>query len=65
MALNSFQWSTERGQAKWVRGKLEVDTLTLLSAKFDTMTQRLDRMNVNVVSSSAPLPCEICASIEH
>ena len=48
MALNNFQWATERSQAKRVGGKLEVDALTLLSAKVDAMTQRLDRMNVNV-----------------
>jgi len=29
------------------------------------MTQRLDRMNVNAVNSSAPSPYEICSSIEH
>jgi len=29
------------------------------------MSQRLDRMNVNAVNSSAPTPCEICGSIEH
>ena len=46
MTLNNFQWSTERGQPKRVRGKLEVDALTLLAAKVDAMTQRLDRMNV-------------------
>ena len=65
MALNNFQWSTERGQLKWVGDKLEVDTLTLLSAKVDAMTQRLDRMNVNTVNSSAPPPYEIYGSIEH
>jgi len=54
MSLNNFQWSTEWGQPKWVRGKIEVDALTLLSAKEDAMTQRLDRMNVNAVNSSAP-----------
>jgi len=30
MALNNFQWSTERGQPKWVGGKLEVDALCFL-----------------------------------
>jgi len=40
--------------AKRVRGKLKVDALTLLSAKVDAMTQRLVRMNVNAVNSSAP-----------
>jgi len=29
------------------------------------MTQRLDRMNVNAVNSSAPPSCEICGSIDH
>jgi len=53
VVLNSFQWSTERGQPKYVRGKLEVDAFTLLSAKVDAMTQRLEHMNVNVVNSSA------------
>jgi len=39
----------------WVGGKLEVDV----------MTQRLDNLNVNVVNSSAPPPCEICDFLEH
>ena len=33
IALDNFQWSAERGQPKWVGHKLEVDALTLLSAK--------------------------------
>jgi len=65
ITLNNFQWSTKRGQPKWVRDKLEVDALTLLSAKVNAITQRLDQMNANVVNFSAPFPCEICGSIEH
>ena len=65
MALNNFQWSIERGQPKRVRCKLEVDALTLLSAKVDAMTQSLDRMNVNIVNSSVPSPYEIYGSIKH
>ena len=38
MTLNNFQWSTKRGQPKRVGGELEVDAITLLSAKVDTMT---------------------------
>jgi len=64
MTLNNFQWSTERGQPKRIAGKLEVDALTLLSAKVDAVTQSLDRMNVNAVNSSAPFPCKICGSME-
>jgi len=42
MALNNIHWSTKRTQPKWVGGKLEVDAITLLSAKVDAMTKRLD-----------------------
>ena len=65
MVLNNFQRSTKRGQPKRVRGKLEVVALTLLSAKVNAMTQRLDCINVNAVNSSAHPPCEIYDSIEH
>jgi len=63
--LNNFQWSTERGQPNQIRGRLEVDTLTLLSAKVNAMTQRLDCMDVNAVNSSVSPPCEICGSVDH
>ena len=65
MTLNNFQWSTKRGQPVWVGGNFEVDALTLVSAKVDAMTERLDRMNVNAVNSSGPSTCEICGSIKH
>ena len=29
------------------------------------MTHRLDRLNVNAENSSAPLPPEICGSVDH
>ena len=48
--LNNFQLS------KRVGGNHEVDALTLLNAKVDAMTQRLERLNVNAVNSSAPPP---------
>jgi len=56
MALNNFQWSTDRTQLKRVGGKHEVNAITLLSTKVDDMTQRLDQMNVNTMNSSAPFP---------
>jgi len=65
MAFNNVQWSIKRGQPKWGGGKLEVNALTLLSPKVDAITQRLDRMNVNAINSSAPPPCEICGSVDH
>ena len=39
MALNNFQWSIDQTHPKQVGGKLEVDAITLLSAKGDAMTQ--------------------------
>jgi len=54
MVLNSYQWSNERSQSKQLGGKLELDATTLLSAKIDAMTQKLDHLNVNSISSNAP-----------
>ena len=65
MALNNFQWSTKWAQPRWIGGKLDVDAFTLISAKVDAMTKRLDQMNVNAMNSSAPFPYGICGSIEH
>ena len=45
MTLNNFQWSTGRAQPRRVEGKLEVNAFTLLFAKVDAMTKRLDQMN--------------------
>ena len=66
MALNNYQWSSERGQPKRVGGKYKIDGGTLLTAKMDAMTQKLDKLNVNAVSSCAPSSlCDKCGSLEH
>jgi len=65
MALNNFQWSAEPAQPRQVGGKLEVGAFTLLFAKIDAITKKLDQLNVNAVNSSTPSRCEICGSIEH
>ena len=59
MTLNNFQWSNERGQPKRVGGKYDIDALTLLTAKMDAMTQKLDKLNVHAVNSCAPSACVI------
>ena len=33
MALNNFQWSSDRDQPKRVGGKLELDVIAMLSSK--------------------------------
>jgi len=66
MALNNHQWSNERGQPKRVGGKLELDAIALLNTQVDAVSQRLERLKVNVTSSNVPsLSCEICGSVNH
>ena len=66
MTLNNFQWSSERAQPKGVRGKLELDAISMLSCEVDAMSQKLERLNVNSVSSSTPsLSCDIYGSVDH
>jgi len=66
MALNNYQWSNERSHPKRVRGKLELDAISMLSAKVDARAQRLEQLNVNSISSSTPSPsCEIGGFIDH
>ena len=66
IALNNYEWSNERGQPKRVGGKFDVDTLTLLTAKMDLMTQRLDHLNVNAVDACPlSLTCDRYGSFNH
>jgi len=66
MTLNNCQWSNERGQPKRVGGKYEINVLTLLTAKMDAMTQKLDKLNVHLVNSCAPSPlCDRCGALDH
>jgi len=65
MVFNNFQWTSKRAQPRQVGGKFEVDAFSLLSAKINAMTKRLDQLNVNTINFSAASPCEICGSIEH
>jgi len=66
MALNIYQWLSEGGQPKRVGRKYDIDALTLLTVKLNAMTQKLDKLNVNVVNSCAPSPCcDRCGSLDH
>ena len=53
-------WSNARAIPKKV-GSIEVDSLTMLNAKLDSLSKSTDKMSVNVVSTS-PLSsfCELC-----
>jgi len=66
MAFNNYQCSNELAHPKRVGGKLEVDALTLPTAKVDAVTRRLDQLNVNAVNSSVVSSSfEICGSVDH
>jgi len=66
IVINNYQGSNKRGQAKSIGGKFDVDALTLLTAKIDGITQRLDKLNVNAMNSCALFPtCDKCGSHDH
>lgn len=69
MSLNNYQWSKEQATLvlKNILGKLEVVSLTLFSAKVNVMSNRLEKLNVNLIaaSSSSNPTCEICGVIDH
>jgi len=66
MTLNNYQWSNERSQPKRVRGKLELDGISMLSLKVDAMSQRSERLHVNSISLSTPSSsCQICRFVDH
>jgi len=64
IALNNYQWSNQRSQPKRVGGKLELNSISMRSTKVDAMSQKLERLNVNSISTSTySLSCEICGSV--
>ena len=66
MALNDYQQSSEHGQPKRVGGKYDIDALALLTAKMNAMTQKLDKLNVNVVNSCVISPSyDRCGSLDY
>jgi len=66
MTLNNYLWSNGRSQPKKVGGKLELDVISVFFAKLDVMSQKLERLNVNFISSSTSSPsCEIYESVDH
>jgi len=66
MILNDFQWLSERAQPKQVGAKLELDATSMLSSKVNAMSQKLERLNVNFVSSSTlSSSCDMYALVYH
>ena len=59
MANTQSLWSNERTIPKKA-GSIEVDSLTMVNAKLDALTKRIDKMSVNAISSSVSSSCELC-----
>ena len=64
MALNSYQWQTERGVVKKASGVHNVDTYTALSAQIDALTKKIDSMNTSAGSVQV-MSCELCGGGHH
>jgi len=60
-----ISWSNDRNPSKKVGGKFDVDTLTVLTAKMDAITQRLECLNINAINACVPSPpCDHCGSFD-
>ena len=57
MANTQSLWSNERTITKKA-GAIELDSLTILNAKFDVLTKMMNTVNVNIVSTLSSL-CEL------
>ena len=60
MANTQSLWYNERAIPK-KGGSMEVDNLTMINAKLDALSKRMNQMSVNVVSTSdLSSSCELC-----
>ena len=60
MANTQSLWSNERAIPK-KGGSMEVDNLTMINAKLDALSKRMNQMSVNAVSTSdLSSSCELC-----
>ena len=58
MATNNYQWHGERNQPWKAVGAYEIDSLSMVNAKLDTLTKKLERLNFTRHPSHV-LYCEI------
>ncbi|XP_044489283.1 uncharacterized protein LOC123213766 [Mangifera indica] len=57
MASNSCRWPNDRASQKRHLGVHEVDGITMVNAKLDALTKKLERLDIKVVRTSS---CENC-----
>ena len=59
MTSNNYQWHGERNQPRKAARVYEIDSLSMVNAKLDSLTKKLKKLNF-VGFPSQVLPCEIC-----
>ena len=61
MASNNYQWHGERNQPRKATGVYKIDSLNMVTAKLDSLTKKLERLNFGGQLSQV-LCCEICGA---
>ena len=61
MATNNYQWHGERNQPRKTTGAYEINSLSIVNAKLDTLTKKLERLNF-AGHPSQVLCYEICGA---
>ena len=59
MASNNYQWHGERNQPKKVVEAYKVDNLSMVNAKLDSLTKKLEKLSF-AGHSSQVFSCEVC-----
>ena len=60
MANTQSLWSNKRDISR-KRGSIEVDIFTMVNAKLDSLSKKIDKMSVNIISTSLLSSfCELC-----
>ena len=58
MALNKYQWHWKRNQPRKATGVYEIDSLSIVNAKLDSLTKKLEKLNFTGFLSQV-LSCEM------
>ncbi|XP_062119073.1 uncharacterized protein LOC133832794 [Humulus lupulus] len=62
MAMNNYQWPTERGQPKKVGGMMELDAILMLTAQVAALTKQLQKTTLPSQAMQVQNLCELCAT---
>ncbi|XP_062118769.1 uncharacterized protein LOC133832440 [Humulus lupulus] len=60
MAMNNYQWPTERGQPKKMAGMMELDAISMLTAQVAALTKQLQKTTLPSQAMQIQNLCELC-----